>query len=171
MTANPIAEKKERYAESRRAMEGVIFIGIQGAGKTTFYRERFSGTHTLISLDLLETRPRERALLAECIARGRDFVVDNTNVRAAGRAIYIQAARDAGFEVTGYFFDARPRDALRRNLQRSGKEKIPPAPVMRTWKRLEPPRPEEGFDRLYTVTRDDADRVVRGRTGRGTADE
>lgn len=141
-------------------MEAIIFIGIQGAGKTTFYRERFGNTHTHISLDVLRTRHRERVAVEECVAAGRSFVVDNTNVRTAARAVYIAAARRGGFTVTGYFFDAKPRDALRRNLHRTGKQKIPPAGVMGTWKRLEPPRPEEGFDHLYTVARDDADRFV-----------
>lgn len=141
-------------------MEAVIFVGIQGAGKTTFYRERFSNTHTHINLDMLRTRHREWVLIQECVADRRSFVVDNTNVRAAERAVYIEAARRGGFTVTGYFFDAPPHDALKRNLQRTGKQKIPPAGVIGTWKRLEPPRPEEGFDRLYTVTRDDADRFV-----------
>jgi predicted kinase len=141
-------------------MEAVILIGIQGAGKTTFYQERFEPTHMRISLDLLKTRYREKELLRSCLADRRDFVVDNTNVRAAERAVYIAAARQAGFEVTGYFFDAAPRDALRRNLQRTGKEKIPPAGVMGTWKRLERPRIEEGFDHLWVVSRDASDRFL-----------
>ena len=161
MTASSIAEETSQHSVfSRPAMEAVIFTGIQGAGKTTFYRERFSNTHTHISLDVLGTRHRERLLIEECVAAGRSFVVDNTNVRAADRARYIEAARRGGFAVTGYFFDADPRDALRRNLQRTGKQKIPPAGVMGTWNRREPPRLQEGFDRLYTVTPDDAGRFV-----------
>ena len=143
-----------------RGVEAVILIGIQGAGKTTFYRERFERTHVRISLDVLKTRHRERELLQSCLAGGLNFVVDNTNVRAAERAVYIAAARQAGYEVTGYFFDAAPHDALRRNAQRSGKEKIPPAGVVGTWKRLERPRLEEGFDRLWAVSHDESDRFV-----------
>ena len=141
-------------------MEAVILIGIQGAGKTTFCRERLGQTHIRISLDVLKTRPRERELLQTCLAARQNFVVDNTNVRAADRAVYIAAARQAGYDVTGYFFDAAPRDALRRNAQRSGKEKIPPAAVVGAWKRLERPRLEEGFDHLWTVTLDESDRFV-----------
>jgi predicted kinase len=132
-------------------MEAVILIGIQGAGKTTFYGERFGQTHVRISLDVLKTRYRERELLRSCLAGGKNFVVDNTNVRAAERAVYIAAARQAEYEVTGYFLDVAPRDALRRNALRTGKEKIPPAAVVGTWKRLEQPRLEEGFDHLWIV--------------------
>ena len=45
-------------------MEAVILVGIQAAGKSTFYRERFFGSYVQISLDLLRTRHRERSLLA-----------------------------------------------------------------------------------------------------------
>jgi len=37
-------------------MEAVIFVGLQAAGKSTFYRERFFDTHVRINLDMLRTR-------------------------------------------------------------------------------------------------------------------
>jgi len=166
--AHPFAAYAIRIAQKIRGsapyhevgMEAVIFIGIQGAGKTTFYRERLAQTHVRISLDVLKTRHREREVLRTCLAGRQSFVVDNTNVRVAERAVYIEAAKQAGYAVTGYFFDSAPRDALRRNAQRTGKEKIPPAGVFGTWKRLERPRIEEGFDQLWIVSRDDSDRFV-----------
>ncbi|PWT99871.1 MAG: kinase [Terriglobia bacterium] len=141
-------------------MEAVIFIGIQGSGKSTFYRDRFFNTHVRISLDLLKARPRERAFLQACLATGQPFVVDNTNVRAAERAIYIEAAKRAGFRVSAYFFDAPLRDALRRNSQRTGKANIPVPGVIGTLKRLERPTPAEGFDQLFLVSRDGNDNFV-----------
>lgn len=71
-------------------MEAVILIGIQGAGKTTFYRERFFDTHIRLNLDMLRTRNRERFLMAACLHTEQRFVVDNTNVRIADRAGYIE---------------------------------------------------------------------------------
>jgi predicted kinase len=35
-------------------MEAVIFVGIQGSGKSTFYNERFVDTHIRINLDMLK---------------------------------------------------------------------------------------------------------------------
>jgi len=43
-------------------MELVILMGLQATGKSTSCRERFYCTHLRINLDLLKTRPRERAL-------------------------------------------------------------------------------------------------------------
>ena len=60
-------------------MEAVVFIGIQGSGKSSFYRERFSTSHVQISLDLLKTRKREQRALDECLRTMQSFVIDNTN--------------------------------------------------------------------------------------------
>jgi predicted kinase len=103
-------------------------------------------------LDVLKTRSREGAYLRTCLGTGQRFVVDNTNVRAAERAAYIDAAKKSGFRVIGYFFDVPLRDAMRRNSQRAGKARIPPVGVAGTFKRLERPTPLEGFDELYVVS-------------------
>jgi predicted kinase len=60
-------------------MEAVIFCGIQGAGKSTFFKKHFFQTHVRISLDLLRTRHREKVFLTACLESGQRFVVDNTN--------------------------------------------------------------------------------------------
>jgi predicted kinase len=132
-------------------MEAVIFTGIQGSGKSTFYRERFFDTHARISLDVLKTRNRERLFLQACLSTGQRFVVDNTNPRAEDRAPYIAAAKQASFRVAGYFFETSIRDALRRNAKRAGGAVIPVPGVIGTFKRLERPTWAEGFDELYTV--------------------
>jgi predicted kinase len=132
--------------------EAVIFIGIPGAGKSTYYRERFQATHVHISLDEVKTRAREQVLLRECLDAGRSFVVDNTNTLASERAVYIESAKRAGFRVTGFFFEIALGEAQRRNAQREGKAKIPPAGVGGMLKRLQRPEPGEGFDELIVVT-------------------
>ena len=133
-------------------MEAIIFVGIQATGKSTFYRERFFDTHVRINLDMLKTRHRERLLLRACIAAQQRFVVDNTNVRIAERATYIAAAKAARFRVVGYYFRSDVREALQRNSQRSGTSVIPAKGVAGTYKRLERPSLQEGFDRLYHVS-------------------
>jgi hypothetical protein len=68
------------------------------------------------------------------------------------RAPYIAAARAAGFRVSGYFFETPLGDALRRNAQRTGHARIPAPGVIATYRRIEAPSFEEGFDELFTVT-------------------
>lgn len=132
-------------------MEAVLLVGAQASGKTTFYRQRLAGTHERISLDLLKTRAREQEALSRCLASARPFVVDNTNATAAGRAAYIAAAKAHGFRVVGYFFRSELKDLLARNNRREGREKIPPAGVVATYKRMQPPSEAEGFDELHVV--------------------
>jgi len=134
----------------------VIFVGVQGAGKSTFYRERFFDTHVRINLDMLRTRHRERLLLEACLAAGQRFVVDNTNPTAADRARYVIPARQHGFRVVAYFFDVDLRDAMRRNQQRPGAKNIPAVGVTATFRRLQPPAAAEGFDRILVVRVNDA---------------
>jgi predicted kinase len=140
---------REKTSGSR--MEAVILVGIQGAGKSTFYAERFSGTHKRINLDELKTREREREIFEEYLREKRSFVVDNTNMKAAERARYIAAARAAGYRVAGYFLEATMKDAMRRNNLRTGKAKVPAPAIAGALKRLEPMRKEEGFDQIFVV--------------------
>jgi predicted kinase len=143
-------------------MECVILIGLPASGKTTFFRERFAATHDQVSKDLFRNnrRPqrREEHLLQDAFARGRSVVVDNTNPSAATRAPLIAIARAHGAAVVGYVFRTEAKDALRRNRTREGSERVPDVAIFTVRKKLEEPKYEEGFDRLYEVTLNEAER-------------
>ena len=131
--------------------EAVLLIGIQAVGKSTFYRQRFSETHTHINLDTLKTRGREKALLEACLATQQSFVVDNTNATVEFRARYIHAAKQADFRVIGYYFQSKALDAIQRNRERPAQQVVPDLAIWGTAKRLQVPKPSEGFDQLYYV--------------------
>jgi predicted kinase len=133
-------------------MEAIVLCGLQGAGKTTLYRERWRATHVRISMDEVGTRAREAALLEQCLADGRPFVVDNTNPTPAERRRYITPAREAGFRVVGYLVDADASEALARNAGREGRARIPDRGVAGTARRFLRPAPQEGFDELWHAT-------------------
>src|SRR5687767_5040012 len=124
---------------------------MQGSGKSSFYKERFYATHLRLSRDMLKSRYRERALLEVCLETGQRVVVDNTHPRAADRADYIRMAKVAKFRVIGYYFKTTAAAALARNEQRIGSARIPKVGLFTTYKRLEPPTLDEGFDELYCV--------------------
>jgi predicted kinase len=136
-------------------MELVIFVGIQAAGKSTFYRERFADTHAYVSKDLLRNngRPQRRQmeLIEEALRAGRSVVVDNTNPTPTDREPLIRLAREHGAAVAGYYFDAVMRESLARNRERTGKARVPDVAIYATAKRLVPPSLAEGLDQLYRV--------------------
>ena len=132
-------------------MEAIILIGIQAVGKSTFYHQRFADTHVRINLDMLKTRHREHVLLEACIAAKQPFVVDNTNATTQDRAKYIPLAKAAGFRIVGYYFQSSLPDAMQRNRQRATSKVIPEKGIAATYKRMELPILDEGFDELYYV--------------------
>lgn len=129
--------------------EALLLIGIQGAGKSTFCRERLFDTHVRINLDMLRTRHREARLLEACLSTRQSFVVDNTNVTREQRARYVAPARAAGFLVLGFFFPPEPAHCLERMRDRV--RQVPLAGFHGTLARLESPQLDEGFDRLQAV--------------------
>ena len=139
----------------------MILIGLPASGKSTFFRQRFAGTHDHVSKDLLrhnrQPQRRQEQLMAETLAAGRSVVIDNTNPSAAVRAPLIAIARRFGAEVTGYVFVTEAADALRRNRARQGRERVPDVAVFTVRKRLQPPVLSEGFDRIYEVRLNEAD--------------
>ena len=132
-------------------MEAVLFIGIQGSGKSSFYKERFFNTHVRINLDMLKTKHRQQVIFNACLEAKQPFVVDNTNVTAQARAGFIIPAKAAGFRVIGYYFRSDVKAALLRNSQRAGIARVPDKALLGTYKQLQVPSLKEGFDALYYV--------------------
>jgi predicted kinase len=136
-------------------MELIIFIGLQGSGKSTFFQARFASDHAYVSRDLMRNNRdptrRQALLVGEALRHGRSVVVDNTNPRVEDRAPLIALGRAHGARVVGYFFVPDVAGSLRRNARRVGKAQVPKVAIFATRKRLRPPSPAEGFDVLYRV--------------------
>jgi predicted kinase len=143
-------------------MQAIIFIGIQGAGKSTFYREYFLDTHIRINLDMLKTRHREKLIFQACLDAKQRFVIDNTNPTVEDRKKYIIPAKSQGFQILAYYFNSNLADCKQRNSQRSGKKVIPLVGILSTYKKLVLPSYTEGFDAIYSVkTRPDFSFIVK----------
>lgn len=134
--------------------QAVIFVGLQGSGKTTYYSKHFAATHEHISRDVQKNIEQEAALIEACLRSGTSFVLDNTNATKPVRAHYIRAAKVAGFLVIGYFFDTPVRTAIGRNNHRKDKKPIPVPAILRSAKHLQAPTLEEGFDEIHVVKPD-----------------
>ena len=132
-------------------MELVLFAGLQGSGKSTFYLNQFANTHLRINLDMLRTRRREKAILDASLKVGQRVVVDNTNPTVADRAVYLQAAKEHHFDPVIYYFDIPYETCKERNNKRSGKQRLPEAALKATAKNLVTPTKNEGFSAIYRV--------------------
>jgi predicted kinase len=141
-------------------MDAVVFVGIPGSGKSSFFNERFFSTHVRISLDLLKTRHREQRLIEVCVGTVQRFVIDNTNPTRIERRKYIEAARAARYSVIGFYFQSKIEDCLRRNRERPDLERVPEVAVLSTAKKMELPSKSEGFDQLFYVRMEDGRFVV-----------
>lgn len=141
-------------------MEAVIFVGIQGSGKSTFFKERFFASHIRINLDMLRTRYREKLIFEACLAAKQKFVLDNTNLTREERAKYILKAKEFGFKIVGFYFQANLEKAFERNNRREGKAQIPEKGLLGAYQRLQIPKLEEGFDELFYVSINRENRFV-----------
>ena len=138
-------------------MELILFVGLQAAGKSTFYRMYLaaSGEYAYVSKDQMRNnrRPerRQRELIVGALAVGGPVVVDNTNATVESRAPLIALGRMYGAEVVGYVFESSVGGSVKRNRARMGRARVPDVAIFATAKRLVAPGYGEGFDRLYSV--------------------
>jgi predicted kinase len=142
-------------------MDAIIFIGIQGSGKSTFYKDFFFNSHLRISLDLLNTRNKENQFIDKCIELHQKLVIDNTNPTIEERKKYIEKLKANKYKVIGYFFQSKIKDSLERNDKRTGKNKVSEVGILSTYKKMELPATSEGFDELYYVEISDNSFIIK----------
>lgn len=141
----------DAHQMTSRARQAVLLMGIQAAGKSTFFKRYFVDTHIRLNLDMLRTRQRESVLLQACLTTQQSFVIDNTNPKITDRERYIPLAHAAGFVVIGYYFRSIAAESIERNAQRTGRARVSEKAIWGTAGRLELPAYAEGFDQLCYV--------------------
>src|SRR5262249_12355246 len=129
--------------------------GLQAAGKTSYYHERFAVTHAHVSKDTWPNarrrEKRQRRLVEEHLRCGRSVVIDNTNPTPVERVPLIAIARATGARTVSYYFVVPVDEAPRRNDAREGRVRIDVVGIYSVAKRLVSPSRAEGFDALFEV--------------------
>lgn len=138
----------------------VILMGLQGSGKSTFYKTFLEGEFVRVNLDTLRTRHREDLLIEKCLENGDSFAIDNTNPTRLERKKYIDIAKSHGYRTVGYFLESKIRDCMARNALREGRARVPEIAIAATSNKLEIPSYDEGFDELYFVKNDGKNMII-----------
>ena len=136
----------------------VIFVGLPGSGKSTYYTAHFATSHVRVSKDLMPNArrrdDRQTLEVEKALAVGRAVVVDNTNPTREVRAALIAIGKRHGARIIAYYFQCSVRLAIVRNAQREGKGRVPNVAIFTTQKKLQPPEADEGFDEVHVIHAD-----------------
>lgn len=134
--------------------ELIILMGLQGAGKSSFYRKYFSQTHEIVSKDLMKNKKHkslhQEKLVRKYFSEGRSVIVDNMNLTAKNRQDLITMAKDYGEKVILYYFPLEISESLIRNKGENRKE-VPTVAIYASNKTFELPSKNEGFDECFEV--------------------
>lgn len=135
--------------------ELVILVGLQGAGKTTYFHEYLAATHVHVSKDLMghirNRDAKQRELIAAALAEGKSVAVDNTNPTPATRAPLIEIGKQHGARLVGCFFEVPVKVAVERNRQRQGKARVADVAIYVTARKIKAPTFHEGFDEIRVI--------------------
>ena len=145
----------ERQTANGKRPELVIFVGLPGSGKSTYYFAHFAETHAHVSKDLMPNArrrdDRQSALIEKALAAGESVVIDNTNPSRDARAPLIALGKRHGARIIAYYFECSVRVAIVRNAKREGKGRVPNVAIFTTQKKLQPPALDEGFDEVHVI--------------------
>lgn len=124
-------------------------IGSTLSGKTTHARKNFQDHEHISLADNSFNRKLEMNLIEGYLKRGKNIVVDDTNLTRKIRKPHIELARKYNSCVIGIYMNT-PRDVLahRRWVRSDNVEMIV---INKMLKNLEIPDKNEGFDELHVI--------------------
>ena len=102
--------------------EYVLMVGVALSGKTTYIKANFD--HERISLSFFDNnRKKELDYIEECLSKGKNVVIDDTNLTVAIRKKHIDLAKKYSCKIRGIFMNTSR--GLLEKRQRSRRDPFP----------------------------------------------
>lgn len=128
----------------------IIFVGMQGSGKTTTYNEFFRPLGIrMVSRDVCKKKEMVLAKLSGLMEDGQSVVVDNTNPSLEDRQVFFDLAEKYGHKVTVVYF---LRDGRGWNKLRPEHKRVDTKAYISFFCRLDPPTEDNTPGDLIYVT-------------------
>ncbi len=140
----------------------VVAVGLPGAGKSTWFRERGITPLSSDELRLLLADDVDEQAFQEDIFRALRYLlearldigrpvnyIDATNLIAEQRRDFLDIAKRRGCRAEALFFDVELGVCLERN--RARKRRVPEDVMRAMAEALEPPSRDEGFDDVTVI--------------------
>ncbi len=129
--------------------ELIIFVGIPGIGKSSYYNKHYIDTHLRINLDSLKTRSREWGIFTRAVEYETSIVIDNTNLYVKSRVKYIEHVKNKGYVIKCVVFPHDLELSLSRNKNRD--RVVPEQAIRKFYKEKELPTLQEGINEIIYV--------------------
>nr|XP_046909638.1 uncharacterized protein F21D5.5-like [Dermatophagoides farinae] len=94
----------------------IIFCGISGSGKTTFYENYLQPLNYVhVNYDQLKTIQKCQQLMKKSIQEQRNIVIDNTNIERKSRQQWINLCKENGYEWIIFHFELSLKHIFHNN--------------------------------------------------------
>ncbi len=135
-TPEQIFKPKKLHITTERNM--VVFVGMPGVGKTTFYKTHLN-SYDWVNQDTLKTMNKCLTALEASLKHGNNVCIDSTNALLETRQNYYTLAKRYNYNVIIIYFTGNgySRNKLRDN-------KVPDVVYHMYFKKLNPPTRAEG---------------------------
>lgn len=162
------------YITEDKQKEIILLIGLPASGKST-YISKLKGDYVIVSNDLYvekiakkmgltyteafgkigrdDTLNNTRKEFDKALSRGRNIVVDNTNMTVKERSYFTKSTSEDYKKIAIIFkiSDAELKKRLDKRGKKSGKI-IPDEVIERMKGKYQPPTKKEGFDEIKTIS-------------------
>ena len=139
--------------------EIILMVGLPASGKSTFANTKFNN-YSILSLDILKTKPKLVKLLLQEIEENNSIIIDNTNITIEIRKEYIEIAKQKNIQIRCVHMNiplllCKHLNHYRLELYQNKNKLIPTIAYNILNKRYQKPNINEGFDEIIEINQID----------------